>query len=65
MNETLYELLHHFFGKSFINCFYITNITDNIEDKYDLDELINYEHYKVVDWGFNVCENKMVITIER
>lgn len=64
MNETLDEFLKHFVGKSKIDYFYITNITDDIEDKYDLDELSDYGRYDVVEWEFNLWENKLFITIE-
>lgn len=66
MIETLDELLKHFDGKYFIDHFYITNIADNIEDKYDLvEEIENYGHYKVVEWQFDLYNNKMLITIDK
>lgn len=61
---TLDELLEHFICGRRNLSFYIDNDRDNISDRYDFDELINYGHYQVVDWQFNVEEQKLLVEIK-
>ena len=65
MNETLEEFLRHFFGKDKFNYIYVDNLTDNIADKYTLEELDNYGHYKVLEWEYRLYDEVLSITIER
>lgn len=63
MKETLDELLTHFYFKKYINTFYIYNSTDNILDYYSLEELFDYGHYQVDEWGYDLENNKLTLEI--
>ena len=63
MKITLSELLNHFIFKKYIKTIYIDNLTDNIADYYSLEELVNYGHYLVDEWEFDLAQNKLNLKI--
>ena len=63
MKKTLSELLSHFIFKKYIKTIYINNSTDNIADYYSLEELVNYGHYLVDEWEFDILQNKLILEI--
>lgn len=63
MKTTLFELLSHFKFAKYIKTFYIVNSTDNISDYYTLEELVNYGFYRVVEWEFDILQNKLILEI--
>ena len=63
MKITLSELLNHFIFKKYIKTIYIDNLTDNIADYYSLEELVDYGHYLVDEWEFDLAQNKLNLKI--
>ena len=63
MEKTLSELLSHFIFKKYIKTIYIDNLTDNIADYYSLEELVDYGHYLVDEWEFDLAQNKLNLKI--
>ena len=63
MKITLSELLSHFIFKKYIKTIYIDNLTDNIADYYSLEELVDYDHYLVNEWEFDLAQNKLNLKI--
>lgn len=63
MEITLSELLSHFIFKKYIKTIYIDNLTDNIADYYSLEELVDYGHYLVDEWEFDLAQNKLNLKI--
>lgn len=63
MKITLSELLSHFIFKKYIKTIYIDNLTDNIADYYSLEELVDYSHYLVDEWEFDLAQNKLNLKI--
>ena len=63
MKITLSELLSHFIFKKYIKTIYIDNLTDKIADYYSLEELVDYSHYLVDEWEFDLAQNKLNLKI--
>lgn len=63
MKITLFELLSHFNFRKYIKTFYIYNSTDNIADYYSLEQLVDYGHYFVDYWKFDLEQNKLYLEI--
>ena len=63
MNETLQELLHHIKGRTLLNVIYV-DVVDEFADYVSIDELENYEHYRVNSWDLDLNLNKLTLEIE-